>query len=314
MIIVTGGFGFIGSHLVRALKATEEVIVVDKPESLGRYPDLANVPFWTPDALYRLNSLKEKPTAIYHLGGISSTRAEGPELFKTNTELTLLLWRWCAKHDVPFLYASSAATYGNGSVMSDRLSVYELMTLAPLNAYGRSKHLADIGCHAEQTIELQPPPRWYGCKFFNVYGPGEWHKGPQRSLVTRWLETQAAGFKLEIFGGTFSAARDFVAVSDAVEVMIWLMTAKPQSGIYNVGTGQITSLGALIAAVQGNDYPDKDKVEFIEAPFGLLENSYQWHTCADTQKLRDAGYPGYPMKTVREGILDYGPITEFGHA
>lgn len=301
MIIVTGGLGFIGSHLVYALQHHgADVVIVDTEEAYRRVrgiPPRARIV----NASNLFGFMEEnRPDAIFHMGAISSTTAKGPEVFQTNTSLTTHLFRWCGKHDVPLLYASSASTYGNGEQgFDDELSLYEAMALRPLNSYGLSKHLADLFCMGHTEIFVPPPPRWYGCKFFNVYGPGEFHKGPQRSVISRWVSDASRQLPIGIFDGTFSAARDFIAVSDVVEICIWLlMSRKPESGIYNVGTGRPTSFADVLHTVL-HHFPDH-RWQTLPMPEELAPH-YQRMTQASTTKLKRAGYV-FPLKTLSEGI------------
>ena len=316
MIVVTGGAGFIGSNLVAGLEEAGygPVSVVDE---LGRKEKWRNlrgreldemVP--PEDVFEMLERRHDDVDCVVHLGAITSTTETDADLIvQTNYRLSQTLWEWCAHHEVPFIYASSAATYGDGSQgFDDDGSPEALARLVPLNAYGWSKHLFDRWVARRVADGEAAPPQWAGLKFFNVYGPNEWHKGAMTSAVTRAWPAAARGEPAVLFrshhpdyadGGQM---RDFVYVKDCVDVMTWIMENPEVSGLFNVGTGQARTwlhlMGTLYAAA-GRD----PEVAWQDTPEEIRER-YQYFTQADNRRLREAGYDR-PFTTLEEGIADY---------
>jgi ADP-L-glycero-D-manno-heptose 6-epimerase len=315
MILVTGGTGFIGSNLVaRLADAGERVSISD---TLGTGDKWRNVAHHEIDELVAPGSLDvfldrrgSEIDLVYHLGAVSSTTETDADLIaETNLRLSQRVWRWCADEQVPLVYASSAATYGDGSAgFVDDDTPEALARLRPLNAYGWSKHAFDRWVAREVAEERAAPPSWYGLKFFNVYGPNEQHKGDMRSVVTKAYTGAARGKAVTLFrshrpdyadGGQM---RDFVYVRDCVDVMVWLKEHRPSSGLYNLGTGRAQSwlelMGALYATV-GHEL----RVMWVDTPEEIRDR-YQYFTQADMTKLRAAGYEA-PFAPVEEGVRDY---------
>ncbi|MGD2067592.1 MAG: ADP-glyceromanno-heptose 6-epimerase [Gemmatimonadota bacterium] len=315
MILVTGGTGFIGSNLVGELaEAGARVSICD---TLGRGDKWRNVAKHELDELVAPDDLADfldrrhgEIEFVYHMGAISATTETDADLVaSTNLGLSQFLWRWCAEWEVPLVYASSAATYGNGSRgFRDDESREALARLRPLNAYGWSKHAFDRWVAREVEEGRPAPPRWVGLKFFNVYGPNEYHKGDMRSVVTKAYPTAAEGGAVTLFrshhpdypdGGQM---RDFVYVRDCVDVMIWLGEHSDVNGLYNLGTGRAQTwlelMGALYDAV-GREL----RVEWVDTPEAIRDR-YQYFTEADMEKLRSAGYDR-PFASVEEGVGDY---------
>jgi len=314
MILVTGGAGFIGSNLVgRLLAEGREVVVVDtienelKSRNLAEHRDLEVV---APRDLGEVLARRVHDIElVYHLGAISSTLETDVErLTETNVRLSQRLWRWCHEHDVHLMYASSAATYGEGeSGFRDDDSPEGLARLRPLNAYAQSKHTFDQWA-VRQAAEGTAPPAWHGLKFFNVYGPREDHKGPMRSMVAKAYPRASRGEPVALFrshrpdyvdGGQ---KRDFVYVRDCVEVMTWFSERRPKSGIYNVGTGRAQSWLELIQALfvaLGKE----PLIEWEDIP-PEIRDRYQYFTEADLSKLRGVGYHK-PFWPVEDGVRDY---------
>jgi ADP-L-glycero-D-manno-heptose 6-epimerase len=317
MIVVTGGAGFIGSNLVAALakRGTSKLVVCDrlgdgdsKAPNLAKHPDCRIVaPENLPDFLDREAGAVE---AVFHMGAISSTTVTDVDLVMTeNYEFSLALWRWCAAHGTRLIYASSAATYGDGSQgFDDDGSVEALARLKPLNLYGWSKHLFDQRVARLVADGQAAPPQWVGLKFFNVYGPNEYHKGAMQSIVAKNHARASRGEAVTLFkshhpdyvdGGQ---SRDFVSVSDCVAVMLWLLDNPLISGLYNLGTGRARSfadlIGALFVAVGREPH-----IEYVDTPKDIRAN-YQYFTEARMERLRHAGY-GAPFLSLEDGVGAY---------
>ncbi|QEX16932.1 ADP-L-glycero-D-manno-heptose-6-epimerase [Hypericibacter terrae] len=315
MILVTGGAGFIGSNLVAALSERgTPAAVCDHLGATDKWRNLAKheiVDLIAPDqCLGWLDRNRHLVEMVVHLGAVSDTAATDADLVVANNySVSRSLWDWCSRAERPLIYASSAATYGDGAAgFSDRWEPEALAKLRPLNLFGWSKHLFDRWVAAQAGSGRPTPPRWYGLKFFNVYGPNEYHKGPMQSVIARNYPRVANGLAIELFrsyreGYAHGAQkRDFVTVRDCVELLLWLCSASTASGIYNVGTGSPRSFidltNALFAAA-GHE----PRIEFIEMP-QTLRPLYQYETAADLTRLRAAGYDR-PFISLEAGIADY---------
>ncbi len=312
MILVTGGAGFIGSNLSAALvEAGHEVAIVDWLGSEGKWRNLAGHPparLVTPDALERFLAAAPPIDMVFHLGAVSATTAvDGDLAWTTNVELSTMLWDWCAAHRVRFAYASSAATYGDGSAGFDD-DIEALHTLKPRNLYGWTKHVFDL--RVAQTLRHGPsqPPQWAGLKFFNVYGPNEYHKGAMISVVKVKHDEVRAGRPPRLFRSTQPGladgqqVRDFIWVGDVVDVMLWLLASPGVSGLFNLGTGTARSYRHLAEAVcRTAGVPEQ--VEFVDMP-AALRGGYQSFTQAKTDRLRAAGYDGQ-FTTLEAGVRKY---------
>ncbi len=319
MIVVTGGAGFIGSNIVAGLESADagRVSVVDRlgcgekwKNLRGRALDELVDPADLDDFLARRG---EEVRYVVHMGAISATTETDADLIvATNVRLSQRIWRWCADRDVPLIYASSAATYGDGSEgFDDDSDPDALARLLPLNAYGWSKHLFDRWVVREVASGAPRPPQWVGLKFFNVYGPHEHHKGDMRSVVTKSYPAAAAGKPVTLFrshhpdyedGGQM---RDFVYVKDCVDVMLWLMERRDVSGLYNLGTGRAQTWLELMGALYGAVGREME-VQWVDTPEEIRDR-YQYYTQAAMDRLRAAGYQGR-FRTVEEGVSDY--VTE----
>jgi ADP-L-glycero-D-manno-heptose 6-epimerase len=315
MIIVTGGAGFIGSNVVAGLSAAgEEVVVCDWMAQDQRWRNLAKheiASLVAPPAL--LDWLRERRdgiAAVVHMGANSkTTETDVEQLAEYNIRATLNLLDWCTQTGTRFIYASSAATYGDGSAgFDDDFTPAALAKLQPLNAYGWSKQVVDrfIARLIEQRKPL--PPQVVGLKFFNVYGPNEYHKGSMQSIIAANTAKLLAGEPLGLFrsyradysdGGQL---RDFVYVKDCVDIILWLLQNPQVSGLFNVGTGKARSwldlANALFAAI---DRPPA--IKFLDMPAPLIDK-YQYFTEARIDRLRAAGYTK-PFTPLEAGVDDY---------
>ncbi|MFL5256275.1 MAG: ADP-glyceromanno-heptose 6-epimerase [Rhodopila sp.] len=314
MILITGGAGFIGSNLQAALaRRGHETVVVDTLGSDGKWRNLAKHP---PARIVRAKDLSTFLDSypplemVFHLGAVSETTAvDGDHTWATNVELSRFLWEWCAARGVRLVYASSAATYGAGDQgFDDDFSLAALERLRPLNLYGWTKHAFDLLVAKVLTHRREQPPQWAGLKFFNVYGPNEYHKGKMISVVKVKHDEVAAGGPTRLFRSDQPGLpdgeqkRDFIWVGDVVDVMLWLMETPSVSGLYNLGTGRARTYLDLAHAV--SDAAGKPHaVEFIDMPAGL-RGQYQSFTEARMDRLRAAGYTGQ-FTLMEEGIRRY---------
>lgn len=313
MIVVTGGAGFIGSNLVAGLEARgiPNVAVCDrfgtddKWRNLARRELRAAVP---PERLFEfLDAHASEIDLIFHMGAISSTTERDVDLILANNfNLSLDLWHWCARNGTRLIYASSAATYGDGAQgFDDDAAICDLARLRPLNAYGWSKHLFDRRLARSVANIRRVPPQWAGLKFFNVYGPNEYHKGDMASVVSKLHPRVMAGEPARLFkshrpdyadGGQL---RDFVWVGDCVAVMLWLMENSQVSGLFNVGSGKARSfrdLALATFAAAGRE----PRIEYVDMP-EALRDKYQYFTQANMGKLRRAGFT-IPFTELEDGV------------
>lgn len=315
MILVTGGAGFIGSNIAAALAGRGQAVAVcdfvgqtDKWRNLAK-SELRDVvhPSQLPGWLKRQRGAL---TAIVHMGAISATTATDADLvLRTNFGLSWRLWQWCAFHAKPFIYASSAATYGDGNQgYDDDGAPAALAQLRPLNLYGWSKHLFDRRV-ARAVAEREPaPPQWAGLKFFNVYGPNEYHKGTMQSVVARGYPAAASGADVRLFKSQRAGIadgdqqRDFICVEDCVAVVLWLLDHPAVSGIYNVGTGKARSFADLIRALFAA-LGRPAQITYCDMP-PTLAGRYQYFTEARLERLRAAGYT-QPFTSLEQGVAHY---------
>jgi ADP-L-glycero-D-manno-heptose 6-epimerase len=315
MYLVTGGAGFIGSNIVAALSERDkEVVVCDWLRDDERWRNLAKheiSEIIEPEtALAWLHRKGDRLRAVVHMGAISATTETNVDLIAArNIRATLELMEWCTGARVPLIFASSAATYGDGTQgFDDAFTRGSLAKLRPLNAYGWSKHVVDRRLARWVEAGAKLPPQWVGLKFFNVYGPNEYHKGSMQSVVAKNYSVVRDGQPLRLFrsyraeyadGGQL---RDFVYVRDCVDVVLWLLDNPQVSGLFNLGTGQSRSwldLAKALFAATGRALA----VEFIEMPPTLIEK-YQYFTQARMDRLRSAGYQR-PFTSLEEGVADY---------
>ncbi len=319
MILVTGGAGFIGSNIVAALaERGMSVAVCDFLGQEGKWRNLAKAELrdmFHPDRLEAwLEQHVDDIEAVVHMGAISSTDAsDGDLVLRTNFGLSWQLWQWCAHHGKRFLYASSAATYGAGERgYDDDDSSAALAQLRPLNLYGWSKHLFDRRV-ARAVAQREPlPAQWAGLKFFNVYGPNEYHKDGMRSVVAKTFPVAARGDEVMLFkSGRADVAdgeqkRDFVYVGDCVDVVLWLLDHPTVTGIFNVGTGEARSFADLMRALFAA-LGRQPRIGYRDMP-EAIRDQYQYFTQARMDRLREAGFT-QPFRSIEEGVRLY--VQEF---
>lgn len=300
MLLVTGAAGFIGSNVVASLNEAgrTDIVVNDVLGGEGKWRNLASrqfADFIPPADLMRWLDGR-KLEAVVHLGAISSTTAtDGDLVIEANFRLPLRLFEWCASARTSFIYASSAATYGDGEAgYSDDWSRAALQRLKPMNLYGWSKHVFDLAVVERVARKDKLPPQWAGLKFFNVFGPNEYHKGEMMSLVAKRFDDAKAGSAIRLFKSHRAGIadgeqrRDFIYVDDAVAVVRWLLETPSVSGIFNVGTGKARSFRDLMTAMFAA-LGRKPAIEYIDMP-ASIRDSYQYFTQAETTNLRRAGY------------------------
>jgi len=247
---------------------------------------------------------------VVHMGAISSTTENNVDLLmENNFRLSLRLFEWCAASRTPFIYASSAATYGDGAAgFSDDWSSAGLARLRPLNPYGWSKHLFDQAVIERIARKDKVPPQWAGLKFFNVFGPNEYHKDEMMSLVAKRFDEAKAGKVIHLFKSHRSGIadgeqkRDFIYVDDAVAVVRWLLETPTVSGIFNVGTGKARSFRDLMTAVF-TALGKPPNIEYVDMPESIRD-TYQYFTQADTRNLRRAGFAA-DFVTLEDGVKRY---------
>jgi len=315
MILVTGGAGFIGSNLAAALaEQGVPVAISDRLRSGSKWRNIGKLELRDLIAPEQLEDwLKVHGSAldaVAHMGAISSTTETDADLIvETNFRLSQLLWRWCARHGKRFIYASSAATYGGAEAgFDDDWSLAAQAQLRPLNAYGWSKLLFDRWAVREVALGNAQPAQWAGLKFFNVYGPNEYHKGGMQSVIAQKYAAAAAGESITLFRSHRDGVpdggqrRDFVYVADCVQVMLWLLANPQVSGIFNLGTGRARSFAELARALYAAvDKPPR--LTYVDTPLEIRPN-YQYFTEARMERLRALGYTR-PFTSLEEGVLDY---------
>lgn len=312
MIIVTGGAGFIGSALVWKLNQTgiSDIVIVDNLQTDDKYKNLIPLKFLDVFNKEDFGEMvangffdKHKVETLYHLGACSSTTMlDVNYLMRNNYEYTKFLCDKCLDKDIRFVYASSAATYGDGSNgYKDDESM--LGSLRPLNPYGYSKHIFDQWAQTNGLFN-----QIAGLKYFNVFGPNEYHKGDMRSIVNKVFYQIKDSGKARLFksysnqypdGGQ---RRDFIYVKDAVDMTLFIGQNKIINGIFNIGTGKATSFNDFIKPVfKALDLPEN--IDYFDMP-EHLQNRYQDFTQADMTKLRSAGYAASPT-SIADAVSDY---------
>lgn len=302
MFLVTGGAGFIGSNVVAALNdaGRSDVVVCDSLGQDGKWRNLAKrqLADVVPPAELGDWLKGRRLDGIIHLGAISETTAtDGDLVIETNFRLSMRLLDWCTANATPFIYASSAATYGDGDQgFDDDGSVEALKRLRPMNLYGWSKNLFDLAVAERVAKGERLPPQWAGLKFFNVFGPNEYHKGPMMSVLARRFDDIREGRVVQLFKSHREGIadgdqrRDFIYVDDVVRVMMWLVATPRVSGLFNVGTGKARSFKDLIVSAYGA-LGLKPNIQYVDMP-EQIRGSYQYFTESVVDRLARAGYNG----------------------
>ena len=314
MLVVTGAAGFIGSVLASALNEAgrSDLVMVDRFGHDEKWRNIAKRDFFEIVPVEGLHSWLERfggdVEAIFHLGAISATTfTDADEIIANNLNYSIALWRWCAAAQRPLIYASSAATYGDGTAgFDDAGGIDAFKRLRPMNLYGWSKHAFDLWA-LRQAVTGAAPPHWAGLKFFNVFGPNEYHKGDMMSLVAKNYRKVAAGETIRLFKShrpdyrDGEQRRDFVYVKDCVAAMLWLWRQGRDSGIYNIGTGEARSFLDLMNAL-GAACGRAPNIEFVDIPPEIRPN-YQYFTEAKLTRLRQAGYNA-PFTPLEAAVTD----------
>ena len=300
MFLVTGGAGFIGSNVVASLNeaGASGVVVSDKLENDNKWRNLAKhqIVDMIPPAELAHWLDGRKLDAVIHMGAISDTTAtDGDLVMENNFRTSLRLLDWCTATRTPFIYASSAATYGDGSHgFDDDWSPSALRMLKPLNLYGWSKHVFDLAVVDRYVKKEKLPPHWVGLKFFNVYGPNEYHKGHMASVLAKVFDMARSGQPVRLFKSHREGIadgeqrRDFIYIDDAISVLRWLLGATGINGIFNVGTGRAESFRDMICAMF-DALRRPVNIEYVDMP-EAIRGQYQYFTEARIERLRRVGY------------------------
>ncbi len=308
MIIVTGGSGFIGSNVIMELnkRGRNDILVSDRLDASTKWKNLRGLDiadYADKDRLLDVMDAK-KVEAVIHLGAnTDTTERDARQIMDENFEYSKKLWRYCAKHNIRFIYASSASVYGDGALSYREAIPPEKLT--PLNAYAYSKLLFD------RWAVRQPasPPLWAGLRFFNVYGPGEAHKNHMASMVFHAFHQIRKNGVVRLFKSydpnfpDGEQKRDFVYVGDVADICLFLLDRDAfPSGFYNVGTGHAQSFNELVNALFAS-LSLAPSIEYIEMPAALIRQ-YQYFTEADIGRLRQIGYER-PIRTIQDGVAEY---------
>ncbi len=311
MIVVTGGAGFIGSNIIWKLNklGADNIIVVDHLDTNEKWKNLNGLKFadiYEKNTFYNLIVDEQIPfniDAIIHLGACSSTTEKDADyLVQNNFKYTMQLVTYCLPRRARFIYASSAATYGDGQdgYLDDET---KLDVLRPLNMYGYSKHLFDLWARRTKISD-----KIAGLKYFNVYGPNEYHKGDMRSVVHKAFEQIQTEGKVKLFKSynpdykDGEQKRDFIYVKDAVDMTLYFLEHREKNGLFNIGTGNSRTWNDLVTAIF-NALNLPVNIEYIDMP-EYLKGKYQYFTKADNTKIKNIGYDK-PTSSLEEGVTDY---------
>ncbi len=310
MIVVTGAAGFIGSYMVGRLnrEGYRDIVLVDKfddPMKISNYISKTYSDIVDRDDFFEwLEENNQHVQFIIHLGARTDTIGQESEVYQQlNFHYSKQIWKSCIQYGLPLIYASSASTYGDGSLgFNDSHNI--IQDLKPLNHYAQSKH--DFDCWALEQEEQ--PYFWTGLKFFNVFGPNEYHKGRMASVVYQAFNRISEKGKMKLFRShnpevkDGHQSRDFIYVEDITNVMLFFMNNRKHSGIYNVGTGESRTYLDLTKAVFKAMKVQED-ISFVDTPQDIREG-YQYYTCADIEKLRSVGY-NKEFMSLEDSVSDY---------
>ena len=315
MIVITGGAGMIGSIIAWHLNTVlgrDDIVIADRFSQPDQWQNLCHRRYANyldkDELLAWLDNSNEKIDAVIHMGAISATtERDFNKLVADNIRYSQQLWAWCGAHEVPFLYASSAATYGDGGKGYDDGEA-NIDELRPLNGYGYSKQFFDQWALRQVRETKAVPPQWCGFKFFNVYGPNEYHKERMASVALHSFNQFRELGTVKLFKSNISEyadgmqLRDFVYVKDAAAIVVHFLNHRDQSGIFNIGTGQARAFKDLALAVM-NSMGKKPTITYIDMPQDL-HGKYQYFTQANVAKLREAGYTE-AFHSLEDGVADY---------
>ena len=314
MIVVTGGAGFIGSNLVAALNARgADVVVCDWLRQGDKWRNLQKAVFADfvfPAELEAWLKGRADVEAVFHMGAISATTAtNGDETIEKNFRFSLRLLDICAAQKIPLLYASSAAVYGDGAQgFEDESSPEAILALKPLNLYGWSKRQFDFVVADRLARGLPTPLRCAGFRFFNVFGPNEYHKGDMQSVIAKIFPKVRDGLGVELFKshregiGDGDQRRDFIYVKDVVAAMLWFLDHGGPSGVYNLGSGVARSFRDVAEAVF-DALGKPRKISYIDMP-PAIRDGYQYFTQASLSHMRRIGYEA-PFTSLEAAVGDY---------
>lgn len=315
MILITGGAGFIGSNIAARLQREgHDIVVADSFGTDDKWKNLSKTELMslvTPDEMLQFTERHRTDiTCVIHMGAVSATTETNVDwIIKQNYRLSTDIWNFCASNEVPLIYASSAATYGDGSKgFDDDLAPISLAQQRPLNPYGWSKLLFDQFVARQVSRGFPCPPQYVGLRFFNVYGPNEYHKGSMKSVIAHMYPSAAAGNAVRLYrshnpewtdGGQM---RDFVYVKDCADVIAWLVEHPRVSGLFNLGTGKARSFLDLAEALF-KSLGTSPLIDFVETPEAIRDR-YQYFTQARMDRLRVAGYRR-ALTDLEDGVADY---------
>ena len=313
MILITGGAGFIGSNLVNELiKKGYKVVICDYKNKINKeyFDNFVSIHAIIEPQNVEDYILNNEIKTLFHLGAISSTtHPDGNSIWLNNIFLSYKIWNLCSLKKIKLIYASSAATYGNGKLgFVDNTDVKYLNSLAPLNVYAWTKNEVDKRNIFSDKILNICPPQWTGLKFFNVYGPNESHKDNMISIVLKTYKQIGNSEPTNLFKSYNTdykdgeQKRDFIYVKDCVKVLIWFMKNKKKSGIFNVGTGKAKTFNALVSNVY-NNMNKNININYVDMPESI-KKQYQYFTEADLNNLKNVGYIE-PFTSLEAGIQDY---------
>ena len=316
IILIIGGAGFIGSNLAKRLadRGTHRIVVADQFGDGKKWNNLVRTPVdevvHPGNLFYWLDSFGDEVELVYHLGGITSSIEPNVEsIVESNHNFPLLVWRWCAEAQVRFIYGSSYEVYGDGSLgFDDTDDLAYQRNLRPLNPNGWSKKLLDMHILAARERGETIPPQSVGLRFFNIYGPNEYHKEDCRSMVLKIYEEATKGVPVKLFKSENpdyadgAQLRDFMSVGDAINMLEWFMDTPEVSGLFNAGSGQARSfeeLAQVVFAALGKE----PNIKYVDMPTHI-EQQYQYKTEANIKRLRNIGYDR-PVLTLEQGVTDY---------